>query len=125
MNQIQEQAKEKLRNEAASGRFSNRGAVMKSAVLNAMVEFCDQNEEFARAVLSGGALDRCMKHVEAGIKGNAISDLDVCRRAAEFYFPGCRVQFRMEICMSEYEQQECKQELKDTERCILNLSDFL
>lgn len=125
MDQIQEQAKEKLRREADSGKFSTRGAVMKSAVLNAMVEFCDQNEEFARAVLSGGELNMCMRHVEAGIKGNAISDIDVCRRAAEFYFPGCRVEFRMEIYMSEYEQQECSEEPKKTESCILNLSDFL
>ena len=62
-----------------------------------------------------------MAAVERGISHGGISDLEAFRRAAQAYFPGCAVEFRMEIRMSEHEQRgeaaaDC---------AIIDLSDFL
>ncbi len=79
---------------------------MKIYVAGRLKEFCAQNEEFARAVLQGGTFGDCMSAVRRAVHGASISDLDACRAAAEFYFPGSVVEFRMEIRMSKYEAEE-------------------
>lgn len=52
---------------------------MKSAVRDALLEFCRQNEEFAQAVVQGGAFPDCMAAVAKGV-GSSISDLEAYRR---------------------------------------------
>lgn len=53
---VYEEAKAKLEREAKEGTYDKYAAAMKSAVLDALIDFTQQDEEFARAVLDGGSL---------------------------------------------------------------------
>lgn len=77
-------------------------------VAEILKDFCGQNEEFAQAVVQGGSFNECMGAVVKAIKKEAISDLDACKAAAKFYFPGCVVEFHMSIHMSKYEAEEAQ-----------------
>lgn len=114
-----EEAKKRLEEEAKGGKFGAKAAAMKQAVKDAMISFCEQDEEFAQAVVQGGSFAECMAQVEKGV-GNSISDLDAYKKAVSFYFPGSEVRFRMEIdvCPNRVTAEE-----KQT--VLLELSDFL
>ncbi|MBQ2994771.1 MAG: hypothetical protein IJD56_04655, partial [Peptococcaceae bacterium] len=74
------------------------GAVIKTYVHSALAGFCKQNESFAQAVINGGTFAECIKYCTDGIGGNTgISDIDIYRRAVQFYFPGARVDFKIQI----------------------------
>ena len=111
-----EQAEARLKEEykAVTG---YKESAMKSAVRDALLEFCRQNEEFAQAVAQGGSFQDCMKAVAQGV-GNCISDLEAYRRAAAFYFDGAKVQVSMTI------QLEPAETRPDRKGILLDLSDF-
>ena len=111
-----EQAETRLKEEYGKVTGQKEGA-MKSAVRDALLEFCRQNEEFAQAVAQGGSFKDCMAAVAKGV-GGSISDLEAYRRAASFYFDGAKVQFHMTIQLTPAEPE--------TERngILLDLSDF-
>lgn len=113
------EAKKRLDEEAKAGKFGTKAAAMKKAVKEALVSFCEQDEEFAQAVVQGDSFEDCMKQVENGV-GNSISDLDAYKKAVRFYFPGAEVRFRMEIdvCPNRVKQEEKK-------TVLLDLGDFL
>ena len=90
---------------------------MGSAVRDALLEFCRQNEEFAQAVVQGGTFQDCMAAVAKGV-GGSISDLEAYRRAVSFYFDGAKVKFQMVI------ELEPAQTEPDRGGLLLNLSDF-
>lgn len=74
------------------------GAVIKTYVHSALAGFCKQDEAFARAVIDGGTFAECIKYCTEGIGGNTgISDIDIYRRAVQFYFPGAQVDFHISI----------------------------
>lgn len=100
------QAIEKINKELAAYKGDRYGQAMKSYIAERLKIFCEQNEEFAQAVVQGGKFEDCMKAVAGKVKGGSISDLDACRAAAEFYFPGSVVEFHMTIRMSKYEAEE-------------------
>ena len=82
-------------------KLSRHGAVVAEPVLNALCGFCEQNAEFAQAISqSGKSFKDC---VESAVKGagSAISDIDVYRRAVEFYFEGATVHFQMTIDLGD------------------------
>ena len=114
-----EDAKKRLEEESKTGKFGAKAAAMKQAVKEALIAFCEQDEEFAQAVVQGGSFTDCMAKVEKGV-GNSISDLEAYKKAVQFYFLGAEVRFRMEIdvCPNRVQNHE-KQEL------MLDLSDFL
>ena len=90
INKLDEGIKEKI-----TDRYGN---VIKTYVHNALAGFCRQNEAFARAVLDGGTLPECIKHCTEGLHENTgISDIDIYRRAVQFYFPGALVDFHISI----------------------------
>jgi hypothetical protein len=93
---------------------------MKNYIASVLKEFCSQNEEFAQAIVQGGTFADCMNAVTGKIQGGSISDLDACKAAAEFYFPGCVVEFQMTIRMSAYEDNT-----DNTDSIRLRLEDFL
>lgn len=98
------EAETKLKQEiekAASGGKKER--VIAGPTAAALVEFCRQNDEFAQAVVQGKPFTECIKHICRGII-DACSDIEVYRKAAEFYFPGAKVDFQMSIRMSQYEE---------------------
>ena len=111
-----EQAEARLKEEykAITG---YKESAMKSAVRDALLGFCRQNEEFAQAVAQGGSFQDCMKAVAQGV-GNCISALEAYRRAAAFYFDGAKVQFSMTI------QLEPAETGPDRKGILLDLSDF-
>lgn len=96
---------EKLRAEEKAFKGDMKAMFMKSAVCEALVSFCKQNEEFADAVLvEDKTFEGAMKAVVAAVKGNAISDIDAYRAAVSYFFQGAVVDFIMQIRMSEYEE---------------------
>lgn len=111
-----EQAKERLNKECKEVKGQKERA-MSSAVRDALLEFCRQNEEFAQAVAQGGSFQDCMAAVAKGV-GGSISDLEAYRRAASFYFDGAKVKFQMVIQLEPAETEP------DRGGLLLNLSDF-
>lgn len=102
------QAIEKINscNPKTSGRYASAIA---EPVKKALAQFCTQQEEFSRAVLDGGTTEDCINAVVKRITGKtSVSDLDVYQAAAEFFFPGAKIEFRMLLHMSEYELLEDK-----------------
>ena len=90
---------------------------MKSEVWAALLEFSQQSEEFAQAVVQGGSFQECMAAVAKGV-GSSISDLEAYRRAAAFYFDGAKVEFQMKI------QLEPAQAEAPADHILIELSDF-
>lgn len=82
-------------------------------IKKALTIFCEQNEEFARAVLDGGSANECIKSVADKIRTRkAVSDFDVFQLAVKYYFPVAVVDFVMKIRMSEYEPKAEQTEAK-------------
>lgn len=101
MNIIAEKAASKLDKEFQKAKFDKYGNVVKNPVLNTLKDFCRQNEEFAQAVLqSDNTIQQCVEHTVKGVK-QSISDIDVYRKAVEFYFPGAKVRFSMTIDLGD------------------------
>ena len=90
-----EKAREKLKKElpGVSGR---KEWEVRLSVMEALLNFAEQDEEFAQAIVQGGSFKDCVAAVCKGV-GNSISDLEAYRRAAAFYFPGSTVRFEMQI----------------------------
>ncbi len=116
MNTWYEQAETRLRDEYGKVTGQKESA-MKSAVRDALLEFCRQNEEFAQAVVQGGTFPDCMAAVAKGV-GSSLSDLEAYRRASAFYFDGARVNFTMTI------QLEPEEPEADQKGILLDLTDF-
>lgn len=91
-----DKALDKLEAEQKTARYDKYAQIMKNAVREALVDFCDQDEEFAQAVAQGGTFEDCMKAVAQNC-GGGISDLEAFRRAVRFYFPGAEVRFQMSV----------------------------
>ena len=78
-------------------KLSNKGQAVSGAVVDMLRKFCEQEEEFAQAIVqSDKSIDECIEYTVKDC-GNAISDLDVYKKAAEFYFPGAKVQLTFVI----------------------------
>lgn len=116
MNTWCERAETRLKEEYDKVKGQKESA-MKSAVRDALLEFCRQNEEFAQAVAQGGSFPDCMAAVAKGV-GSSLSDLEAYRRAAAFYFDGARVNFTMTI------QLEPEEPEGDQKGILLDLTDF-
>ena len=113
------QAEQRLKEEYDKIKGMKESA-MKSAVREALLEFCRQNEEFAQAVAQGGSFPDCMTAV-AKKAGNCISDLEAYRRAVSFYFDGAKVNFTMTI---QLEPPEPEPQPPEQKGILLDLSDF-
>ena len=121
-----EQAKAKLEAESKAGSFDKYAAIMKNAVRESLLDFANQNEEFAQAIAQGGTFTDCMKAVAKNC-GQGISDLEAYSRAALFYFPGSRVRFRMEIDVigDAAEETAETEEPESGNAVIIDISNFL
>ena len=121
-----DEAKEKLDRELKSGSFDKYGNAMKSAVHQALLDFCRQDNEFAQAVVQGGSFADCMKAVGKCVTGNSISDIQAYGAAVKFYFPGAGIDVKMTINLcAEVEKQEDSPEAGSDKGLILDLSAFL
>lgn len=93
---MRELAIEKLKKEKKAGKYDRYAAAMKEDTCAALIEFCEQDDEFAQAVYQGGSFEDCMKAVAKNC-GSSMSDLEAYRRAVQFYFKGADIRFQMRI----------------------------
>ena len=122
MSDFLEKAIAKLDEGHKSGNFDRYATAMKTAVRDALKDFCRQDEEFAQAVAQGGSFADCMKAVAKNC-GSSISDLEAYRRAVRFYFPGAEIRMQMTIdLIGEAAQQDSG---KPANAMILDFTQFL
>lgn len=120
---MKEMAIAKLDKELAALKGDQRVEVMKKPVHDALVDFCQQDNEFAQAVYQGGTFAECMQAVAKGV-GTSISDVEAYRRAVQFYFPGAdiRVQMSINLCAAVDEPEETP---KKSGPVVLDLFDLM
>ena len=124
MSLYQFDALRKLDSELGSFKGGQKESAVKTALYNALLDFCRQDDEFAQAVVQcDKTLSDCAAAAMKGA-GNSISDLEVYRKAVQFYFPGAEVRMTMTIDL-------CGNVDSDTGSgngsagVVLDLSDFL
>ena len=73
-------------------------------VMQALMQFCAQDNEFAQAVAEPGSKSfaGCLAAVVKGC-GNVLSDVEAYRRAASYYFDGAYVEMQMVIHVNPYD----------------------
>lgn len=91
---------EKFEKELKDAKLSSKAKAVKSAVIKALEDFCRQNSEFEQAVMQGGPVTDCLAATVKGA-GNSISDLEVYKRAAEFYFPTAKVHMALMLDLGD------------------------
>lgn len=95
-------AVERINKEQQSFKGNKYGNAVYTYVANSLRDFCNQDERFAEAVVkSNRGFAECIKSIMKGC-GNAISDIEVYRRAAKFFFPDSEVSFVMTIKLGEF-----------------------
>lgn len=99
---MKEQAVAKLDKENEKAVCNTRnGRCVLPHVYNALKGFCEQNEEFARAIVqSNKTLVECVDTITKNI-GQFSSDIDVYKKAVDFYFPTATIKFTMEIDLGD------------------------
>lgn len=93
-----DEAIERIKTEAEGLKsLSPQGNAVSKDVCNVLIMFCEQDEEFAQAIVQGGKkLKDCIESTVRGAR-DSISDLEVYKRAVEFYFPGATVHMNLTI----------------------------
>ena len=92
--------RERLTKEAEGTFKGRREEAVKKAVLEQLLSFCEQDAEFLQAVKdSGKGLEECCRAIMKDV-GSFISDIEVYRRMAAFFFPGAGVNVQMTINLS-------------------------
>jgi len=119
---VVQEALAKLEKEYADGEYDRYAQIMKKGTLDALKTFCEQDEEFAQAVVQGGTFTDCMKAVAKNC-GNGISDLDAYGRAVQFYFPTAAIHFTMTIDLAPHAHDE-ETDCTAHKAVVLNLADF-
>lgn len=91
----------------------------------ALTLFCSQSKEFTQAVeQSGKTFQECLDSIAKGInKNGAVSDFDVFKAAAEYYFKGAMVHFDMRIDLGEGD--EPAESVPESKTLSISLDDFL
>lgn len=93
-----EKAIEKLDKELKAFHSSdNKAKAVKDAVVNTLKMFCEQDEEFAQAIVqTDKTLSDCCESIMKKV-GQSIEDIEVYKRAVNFYFAGADIKVTMEI----------------------------
>lgn len=92
-----QKAIEKLNAENKSFKGDRYASAMRSYVLKALINFCEQDAEFAQAIVQNDStFSDCMKAVGKGC-GSCISDLEAYKKAVQFYFKGADIKCTMQI----------------------------
>lgn len=98
---FREQAKKKISDDKKNIK-GDKARVMKDVIAAALIDFAEQDNEFARAIAEGGSFADCMTKVAEGV-GSSISDIDAIRKAVNFYFKGAVVSFTMKISVNPHD----------------------
>lgn len=117
---------EKFISDMKSAKLTKKGSAVSGAVTAALEDFCRQNREFEQAVLQGGSLAECVEHTVKGC-GNSISDIEVYRRAVEFYFPTAKIQMTMTLDLGDggYSGEPEDKPITVSSKLELSLDDLL
>ncbi len=103
---FQELAKEKLDSELKTFQGNKYGKAVQTYVANALRDFCAKSPQFAETFFkTKRSLSDCVAEIMKGC-GNHISDIEVYRRAAKFYFPNSEVNFILTIELTGDEPDE-------------------
>ena len=114
MNEYLEKAKELLEEQSKKSISGNAGVIM-PYVKGVLIQFAEQEPEFAQAIVqSTGTLAECCRECAKHIDRNHCSDKEVYKSAAQYYFPGSDVEFKMTIQLCE----------ADKEAIVIDLSEF-
>ncbi len=96
MSEIVTKAKAKLDLETKQFKGGAKEKAVYKYVSKTLKQFC-QNDQFAQAVADNtGTLSDCCKEIMKNV-GESIPDIEVYRKATEFYFPHAVVDFTMNI----------------------------
>ena len=92
----------------------------------ALTLFCSQSKEFTQAVeQSGKTFQECLDSIAKGInKNGAVSDFDVFKAAAEYYFKGAVIHFDMRIDLGEGDEP-AESVQPESKTLSISLDDFL
>lgn len=102
-------AREKLNKEKEKAPNGRIAKAILPATVNALLEFVEQEEEFAQAVAqTDKTVTDCVEEIAKDVKGGSISDLEVFKKAVRFYFTTATVQFVMKLYLTEREAEEGK-----------------
>lgn len=95
---FKEQAIQKLEKELKAFKSAdNKAKAVQSAVADALKSFCEQDDEFAQAVVQNDkTLSDCCESCMKGV-GNSISDIEAYKKAVNFYFSGADIKMTMKI----------------------------
>jgi len=97
MNDIIKTAIAKLTDELASFKGDRHGEIVKSATAEVLMDFCNKSEEFAAIIAgTGKTFSDCIAQTVKGV-GNGCPDVEIYRRAVQFYCPGADVKFSVTI----------------------------
>lgn len=127
MSFYRDKAIEKLKSEKKAFKGSNKETAIKKALCDALTDFCKQDEEFAQAVAQNEkTLSDCAKEIMKDV-GSSISDIEVYRRAVQFYFAGAEIHMtmRVDLCGSLTESTDKPIDTIGSSNLTLDLSDFL
>lgn len=106
MNINAKKAQDKLSQELSVAKLGKYAQAVAKPTLEALSTFCEQNEEFAQAVLqTDRTFAECAENAVKGA-GGSISDIEVYRRAVRFYFKGADVHFNMTIDLGDGSDSE-------------------
>lgn len=104
-------------------RGGKEGAV-KDAVCAALVDFCRQSDEFAEAVnATGKTMKECITEIMHGV-GNSISDVELYRRAVQFWLDGADVEAKLRVVLPDGKSPDVREKRKSTVQ-ILSLEELL
>jgi hypothetical protein len=109
MTQVQIDAIRKL-TEAKVKTFQNKRDFLVSFLRSTLCSFCEQSEEFAAAVMADGkSLEGCVNDMKVP-QGERVSmsDFDVYRMAAQYFFPEADVEWSMKISVPAKKQTSAK-----------------
>ncbi len=126
MSNYYEAAKNRLKQEyndlKSTDRYIN---AVKLPVLQSLIKFCEQDDEFAQAVAEPGSKSfaACLAAVVKGC-GNVLSDVEAYRRAASYYFDGAYVEMQMVIHVNPHDVESTTHVIK-TETKVISLLDLL
>ena len=102
---IVERAVEKLNDKDQLKTSDRYSKVVLSSVREMLVDFCYQSSVFAGAIVDcKKTLAECCETIMKKC-GSSISDLEVYRRAVQFYFPGAEIEYQMRIKVNPFEKE--------------------
>lgn len=118
MLDIVEQAKQKLENDVTNFKGDQCGRVVYKDLAKTLEQFCSE-DWFAEAILnSDKTLSECCKAILSDVH-QGISDVEVYKRAVEFYVPGSTVKCQLSVCRNWDEARD------STTSGVISLLDLL